>query len=166
MYNISLKHLLEDRSQRFEWKSSMAHRELCALKGKQDADCQNYIRVFARIDEHKALVCGTNSYKPMCRQYKISGTGQSTEATHKNETTELDSISIVANDSNVESMSSSTELDNLVKGEIVPEESVNDGPYELINEIDGQGRCPYSPTHNSSYIFTGKLLLLMATYLY
>lgn len=157
MYNISLKNLLEDRSQRFVWKSSMAHRELCALKGKQDADCQNYIRVFARIDEHKALVCGTNSYKPMCRQYKISGTGKSTQITHENETTEP--ISIVANDSNVESIGSSTESDNSVKSEIVSEESVNDGPYELINEIDGQGRCPYSPTHNSSYIFTGKLFI-------
>lgn len=158
MYNISLKNLLEDRSQRFVWKSSMAHRELCALKGKQDADCQNYIRVFARIDDNKALVCGTNSYKPMCRQYKISGTGKSTQANHESETAEPDSISIVANDSNVELISSSLESDDSVKSEIVAEESVNDGPFELINEIDGQGRCPYSPTHNSSYIFTGKLI--------
>lgn len=156
MYNISLKNLLEDRSQRFVWKSSMAHRELCALKGKQDADCQNYIRVFARIDEHKALVCGTNSYKPMCRQYKISGTEKSTQATHENETAEPDSISIVANDSNVKSIGSSTGSDNSLKSETDAEESVDDGPYDLINEIDGQGRCPYSPTHNSSYIFTGK----------
>lgn len=56
MYNISVKNLIENQSQRLEWKSSDAHRELCVLKGKQDMDCQNFIRVFARIDDHKVMV--------------------------------------------------------------------------------------------------------------
>lgn len=158
MYNISLRNLLENQSQRFVWKSSMAHRELCALKGKQETDCQNYIRVFSRVDDHKVLVCGTNSYKPMCRQYKIgNGSPTTTPTAHDNETTEPETILIVTNDTIADPVSSTTESENLVKSEIVPEESTSDGPYELINEIDGQGRCPYSPTHNSSYIFTGNL---------
>lgn len=32
--------------------------------------------------------------------------------------------------------------------------AVDTDPFKLISEIDGQGRCPYNPTHNSSYIFT------------
>ena len=38
-------------------------------------DCQNYIRVLVQLDHHlegskeELLVCGTNAYNPMCRQY-------------------------------------------------------------------------------------------------
>ncbi|XP_037941446.1 semaphorin-1A-like [Teleopsis dalmanni] len=68
IYNISLNGLLENS--RLEWYSSDADRELCALKGKHEADCHNYLRVFARVSDGKILICGTNSYKPRCRHYK------------------------------------------------------------------------------------------------
>lgn len=42
---------------------------MCALKGKRESDCHNYIRVFARLPDSQVLVCGTNSYKPRCRHY-------------------------------------------------------------------------------------------------
>jgi semaphorin 6 len=32
-------------------------------------DCQNYIRVLAKIAENRVLICGTNAYKPLCRHY-------------------------------------------------------------------------------------------------
>lgn len=32
-------------------------------------ECQNYIRLFVRQTKEKFVVCGTNAYKPMCRQY-------------------------------------------------------------------------------------------------
>ncbi|XP_036333039.1 semaphorin-1A [Rhagoletis pomonella] len=67
MYNISLDGLRE--ISRLEWFSSDADRELCALKGKRETDCHNYIRVFARLDDAQLLLCGTNSYKPRCRHY-------------------------------------------------------------------------------------------------
>ncbi|CAD7011848.1 unnamed protein product [Ceratitis capitata] len=67
MYNISLDGLRE--ISRLEWFSSDADRELCALKGKHETDCHNYIRVFARLDDAQILLCGTNSYKPRCRHY-------------------------------------------------------------------------------------------------
>lgn len=54
---------------RIEWYSSDADRELCALKGKRESDCHNYIRVFARLEDKQILLCGTNSYKPRCRHY-------------------------------------------------------------------------------------------------
>lgn len=71
LYNISLDRLIENRGQRLTWPSSDAHRELCALKGKLERDCQNYIRVFARVGANRIMLCGTNSYKPLCRYYNI-----------------------------------------------------------------------------------------------
>lgn len=34
-------------------------------------DCQNYIRVLAKITPDKLLICGSNAYKPLCRHYKL-----------------------------------------------------------------------------------------------
>ncbi|XP_071446030.1 semaphorin-1A-like isoform X2 [Hetaerina americana] len=76
VYNISLYDLTEftdqhGASQRIEWHSTGAHRELCYLKGKSEDDCQNYIRVLAKIDNERVLICGTNAYKPLCRHYRF-----------------------------------------------------------------------------------------------
>lgn len=78
VYNLSLTRLQESRDNRIEWTSSEAHREMCVLKGKNNSDCQNYIRIYARVSDQKIMLCGTNSFKPMCRYYKlnpISGNG-------------------------------------------------------------------------------------------
>lgn len=34
-------------------------------------DCQNYIRVLAKTEDGRLLVCGTNAYSPLCRYYSI-----------------------------------------------------------------------------------------------
>lgn len=146
MYNISLKNLLENQSQRLEWESTAAHRELCTLKGKQDSDCQNYIRVFARIDDNKIMVCGTNSYKPLCRRYKNGVGSQLISSSEESVEVDLSTTSEIS-----AALSTSTETDASL-----PKNSSGE-TFELIEEIDGQGRCPYNPTHNSSYIFTGNL---------
>ncbi|XP_068144589.1 semaphorin-1A [Drosophila tropicalis] len=67
IYNISLQGLRE--TGRLEWNSSDADRELCALKGKHEWDCHNYLRVYAKLENGQLLICGTNSYKPRCRHY-------------------------------------------------------------------------------------------------
>ncbi|XP_055317314.1 semaphorin-1A [Sitodiplosis mosellana] len=148
MYNVSLKNLLENQSQRLEWESTPAHRELCTLKGKQDSDCQNYIRVFARIDDNKIMVCGTNSYKPLCRRYK---NGQSVSlaasASHEDDSVEMEVSTTSENSTAALSSSTEIEIANASKGSLGE-------TFEMIEEFDGQGRCPYNPTHNSSYIFT------------
>lgn len=149
MYNISLKNLLENQSQRLEWESTPAHRELCTLKGKQDSDCQNYIRVFARIDDHKVMVCGTNSYKPLCRRYKNGQGNLLVSSSNEEESVESDSLSTTSE--SIIALSSSTEVDSSIS------KNSSGETFELIEEFDGQGRCPYNPTHNSSYIFTGSV---------
>jgi semaphorin 6 len=113
VYNVTItpNGLIENKIQRIEWKSSDAHRQLCTLKGKQEFDCQNYIRVFARLPSNQIMICGTNSYKPLCRYYNVYDVhGGSSE---------------------------------------------KNGANEYSNEIEAQGKCPYSPTHNSTYIFSG-----------
>ncbi|KAH8291314.1 hypothetical protein KR054_010536 [Drosophila jambulina] len=67
IYNVSLHGLREIG--RLEWSSSDADQQLCTLKGKKDRDCHNYLRVFARRPNGEVLICGTNSYKPRCRDY-------------------------------------------------------------------------------------------------
>lgn len=104
LFNVSLSGLRENKRQRIEWRSSDAHRELCTLKGKSETDCQNYIRVFARISEYQVMLCGTNSYKPHCRYYTIQPDAEQL--------------------------------------------------FELTKETEAMGRCPYNPTHNSTYVFT------------
>ncbi|XP_071560925.1 semaphorin-1A isoform X1 [Temnothorax nylanderi] len=71
IYNISLHDLTEIADQRLQWSSTEAHRELCYLKGRSDDECQNYVRVFGRQGPDRFLVCGTNAYKPLCRQFTI-----------------------------------------------------------------------------------------------
>jgi hypothetical protein len=79
VFNLSLTRLTENVQNRIEWQSSDAHKEMCVLKGKNTTDCQNYIRIFARVSERQIVLCGTNSFKPACRYYKvnpISGSGE------------------------------------------------------------------------------------------
>ncbi|XP_076623586.1 semaphorin-1A isoform X3 [Colletes latitarsis] len=71
IYNISLHDLTEIVDQRLQWSSTGAHRELCYLKGRSEDECQNYVRVFGRQGPDQFLVCGTNAYKPQCRQFTI-----------------------------------------------------------------------------------------------
>ncbi|KAJ9583956.1 hypothetical protein L9F63_021701, partial [Diploptera punctata] len=40
------------------------------VRGKKE-NCQNYIRILARIGQGKLLICGTNSFKPVCRDYTV-----------------------------------------------------------------------------------------------
>jgi semaphorin 6 len=71
VYNLSLAELNENRESRVEWSSLKAHVEMCKLKGKNDTDCQNYIRIFVRMNDGQFMLCGTNSFKPTCRYYKV-----------------------------------------------------------------------------------------------
>lgn len=69
VYNLSVYDFAERDESRVDWTSSEAHSQLCLLKGRSEDDCQNYIRVYVRTAEDKVQICGTNSYKPMCRIY-------------------------------------------------------------------------------------------------
>ena len=69
VYNISLSDLTENTDLRITWNSRTRDRELCLVKGKSVDDCNNYVRVLAKVSSDTLLVCGTNSYNPRCRNY-------------------------------------------------------------------------------------------------
>ncbi|XP_049269637.1 semaphorin-1A isoform X5 [Rhipicephalus sanguineus] len=76
VYNISLSSL--ELQKKLEWFSESKDIDMCKLKGKSEEACQNYIRVLARKSETVIFVCGTNAYKPRCRDYVISPDGEYT----------------------------------------------------------------------------------------
>ncbi|KAM8920771.1 semaphorin-6C [Pelodytes ibericus] len=43
----------------------------CAIKGKPRDECYNYIKVLVLKNDQSLIACGTNSFNPMCRNYKI-----------------------------------------------------------------------------------------------
>lgn len=57
--------------QRLKWPSTQAHRELCNIKGQNEDECQNYVRIFGKQGPDRWLVCGTNAYKPLCKKLTI-----------------------------------------------------------------------------------------------
>jgi semaphorin 6 len=69
IYNLSIYDFHEKKEGRIDWPSSDAHGQLCILKGKTEDDCQNYIRILYYTEPGRLVVCGTNSYKPLCRTY-------------------------------------------------------------------------------------------------
>lgn len=73
IYNISLSSLQENK--RLEWFSDGEDVRMCRLKGKSEDDCHNYIRVLAKKSDDLLLVCGTNSFKPRCRDYLHASSG-------------------------------------------------------------------------------------------
>ncbi|XP_075214957.1 semaphorin-1A-like [Lycorma delicatula] len=58
-------------NQRLVWYSPDDTVKMCVVKGKDEENCQNYIRILAQIGPGRLLVCGTNSFKPLCREYTI-----------------------------------------------------------------------------------------------
>ncbi|XP_063001786.1 semaphorin-6C isoform X2 [Elgaria multicarinata webbii] len=44
----------------------------CAMRGKLQNECYNYIKVLVLKNNQSLLACGTNAFNPVCRTYKIS----------------------------------------------------------------------------------------------
>lgn len=70
VYILNSKDLTEHRKLRIDWPPEPRDYELCTIKGKSKSQCQNFIRVIAKTDEQRILICGTHAFKPRCRHYK------------------------------------------------------------------------------------------------
>ncbi|NWU92924.1 SEM6C protein, partial [Upupa epops] len=46
-------------------------RENCAMRGRRQDECHNYIRVLVSRDPETLLACGTNAFSPLCRTYRV-----------------------------------------------------------------------------------------------
>ncbi|KAK4807635.1 hypothetical protein QYF61_015981 [Mycteria americana] len=54
-------------------------RENCAMRGRLQDECHNYIRVLVPRDAGSLLACGTNAFSPLCRTYQVSSLAQEGE---------------------------------------------------------------------------------------
>ncbi|XP_061872356.1 semaphorin-6C [Colius striatus] len=54
-------------------------RENCAMRGRLQDECHNYIRVLVPRDAGTLLACGTNAFSPRCRTYQVSSLTQEGE---------------------------------------------------------------------------------------
>ncbi|XP_068271006.1 semaphorin-6C isoform X5 [Nyctibius grandis] len=54
-------------------------RENCAMRGRRQDECHNYIRVLVPRDAGTLLACGTNAFSPLCRTYQVSSLAQEGE---------------------------------------------------------------------------------------
>ncbi|VDK44696.1 unnamed protein product [Anisakis simplex] len=68
VYNVSIQTFKETQS--IKWPSKKSVLNECLMKGKSKDACHNFVRVLAKDDRSSGvLVCGTNAFQPMCRQY-------------------------------------------------------------------------------------------------
>jgi len=72
VYILNAKELTELQKLRIDWPPEPRDYELCTIKGKSKDDCQNYIRVIAKMDQARMLICGTHAFRPRCRHYKYT----------------------------------------------------------------------------------------------
>jgi len=69
LYKLGVDDLKLEMS--LEWTASEQDKSVCVVKGKSEDFCQNYVKVLKKYenDSGRYLVCGTNAYKPVCRDY-------------------------------------------------------------------------------------------------
>ncbi|XP_067169691.1 semaphorin-6C isoform X4 [Apteryx mantelli] len=54
-------------------------RENCAMRGKLQDECYNYIKVLVPRDARTLFACGTNAFNPLCRTYEVGSLRQEGE---------------------------------------------------------------------------------------
>uniref|UniRef100_A0A8C6YQ50 Semaphorin 6C n=1 Tax=Nothoprocta perdicaria TaxID=30464 RepID=A0A8C6YQ50_NOTPE len=54
-------------------------REHCAMRGKRQDECYNYIKVLVPQDARTLFACGTNGFNPLCRTYELGSLVQEGE---------------------------------------------------------------------------------------
>ncbi|XP_051162887.1 semaphorin-1A isoform X2 [Leptopilina boulardi] len=77
VHNLSLTDLTEQ--QRLTWYSKEEDIKMCVMKGSDEEKCQNYVRILAKTGNNNLLVCATNAFKPMCRDYIVQAGNYSVE---------------------------------------------------------------------------------------
>ncbi|XP_075060927.1 semaphorin-6B-like [Mixophyes fleayi] len=55
---------------KFIWKSNHQDINVCRMKGKQEDECRNFVKVLLSHDK-TLFACGTNAFNPVCADYSI-----------------------------------------------------------------------------------------------
>ncbi|XP_041366908.1 semaphorin-1A-like isoform X2 [Gigantopelta aegis] len=73
IYNISLMDL--EVLSKIDWFPERNTVNTCKRKQKTEEQCQNFIRVLVRKNARTLYACGTNAFRPRCRNYKMQENG-------------------------------------------------------------------------------------------
>ncbi|CAB1326619.1 unnamed protein product [Coregonus sp. 'balchen'] len=57
---------ISNRKSSVSWKVTEKQQKECSYKGKDQIECQNYIRVLHTMEDDRMYVCGTNAFNPEC----------------------------------------------------------------------------------------------------
>uniref|UniRef100_A0A8C5K1F1 Sema domain, transmembrane domain (TM), and cytoplasmic domain, (semaphorin) 6B n=1 Tax=Jaculus jaculus TaxID=51337 RepID=A0A8C5K1F1_JACJA len=53
------------------WRSNPSDIDVCRMKGKQEAECRNFVKVLLLRDDSTLFVCGSNAFNPVCANYSM-----------------------------------------------------------------------------------------------
>ncbi|XP_057345795.1 semaphorin-6B [Manis pentadactyla] len=53
------------------WRSNPGDINVCRMKGKQEGECRNFVKVLLLRDESTLFVCGSNAFNPVCANYSM-----------------------------------------------------------------------------------------------
>lgn len=53
------------------WRSNPSDIDVCRMKGKQEGECRNFVKVLLLRDESTLFVCGSNAFNPVCANYSM-----------------------------------------------------------------------------------------------
>ncbi|XP_068942878.1 semaphorin-6B [Petaurus breviceps papuanus] len=53
------------------WQSNPNDINICRMKGKQEGECRNFVKVLLVRDDHTLFVCGSNAFNPICANYSM-----------------------------------------------------------------------------------------------
>uniref|UniRef100_A0A673UW24 Semaphorin 6B n=1 Tax=Suricata suricatta TaxID=37032 RepID=A0A673UW24_SURSU len=53
------------------WRSNPSDINVCRMKGKQEGECRNFVKVLLLRDESTLFVCGSNAFNPVCANYSM-----------------------------------------------------------------------------------------------
>lgn len=97
-------------------------------------DCQNYIRVAFKKNDEELFVCGTNAFHPMCKTFNLTVSSYRYREwrSRRNRVCVIWTCVLL----------------------FPPAQDGTKGKEEM----DGRGRCPYDPSHNSTSIYAGDQL--------
>ncbi|XP_060037937.1 semaphorin-6B isoform X2 [Erinaceus europaeus] len=53
------------------WRSNPSDINVCRMKGKQEGECRNFVKVLLLRDDSTLFVCGSNAFNPVCANYSM-----------------------------------------------------------------------------------------------
>ncbi|XP_039766462.1 semaphorin-6B isoform X1 [Ornithorhynchus anatinus] len=53
------------------WRSNQNDINICRMKGKQEAECRNFVKVLLVRNASTLFVCGSNAFNPICANYSL-----------------------------------------------------------------------------------------------